>query len=80
MAVIGGTGSLAGPVVAAALLTLLQYLDALMPGHVASRPRRPCSRIEPDIYGMAIVLVVLFAPGGIGALWRRRAAEEGSAA
>ena len=32
MAVIGGSGSLAGPVAAAIVLTLVQYLDALVPG------------------------------------------------
>lgn len=71
MAVVGGTGSLAGPMVAAALLTLVQYLDAFIPG----LPRATSELIqtyEPDVYGLAIVLVVLFAPGGIGALWRRR--------
>jgi branched-chain amino acid transport system permease protein len=71
MAVIGGTGSLAGPVLAAALLTLVQYLDALILG----LPRTTGQLIqayEPDVYGVAIILVVLFAPGGIGSLWRRR--------
>ena len=71
MAVIGGTGSLAGPILAAALLTLVGYLDALIPG----LPRAASELIqtyEPDVYGLAIILVVLFAPGGIGATWRRR--------
>ena len=72
MAVIGGTGSLAGPIVAAALLTLLQYLDALIPG-ISRDAAQVVQAYEPDVYGLAIVLVVLFAPGGIGALWRRRA-------
>ncbi len=71
MAVIGGTGSLAGPVVAAVLLTLLQYLDALVPG-LSQSTAQTVQAIEPDIYGLAIVLVVLFAPGGLGALWRKR--------
>jgi branched-chain amino acid transport system permease protein len=72
MAVIGGTGSLAGPVLAAALLTLLQYVDALIPG-ISRSAAQTVQAFEPDVYGIAIVLVVLFAPGGIGALWRRRA-------
>ena len=71
MAVIGGTGSLLGPVVAATLLTLLQYLDALIPG-MSQGAAQFVQSIEPDIYGVAIVLVVILAPGGIGALWRRR--------
>lgn len=75
MAVIGGTGSLAGPLVAAALLTLLQYLDALIPG-ISQTTAQTVQAFEPDIYGLAIVLVVLFAPGGIGSLWRRRTRRE----
>ena len=69
MAVIGGTGSLAGPVVAAALLTLLTYLDALIPG-ISRQAAQTVQSLQPDVYGLAIILVVLFAPGGIGAVWR----------
>ena len=71
MAVIGGSGSLAGPVVAAVLLTLLQYLDALIPG-ISRQTAQIVQSFQPDVYGLAIILVVLFAPGGIGALWRSR--------
>lgn len=72
MAVIGGTGSLLGPVVAATVLTLLQYVDALIPG-ISQGTAQLVQTLEPEIYGFAIVLVVILAPGGIGALWRRRA-------
>jgi branched-chain amino acid transport system permease protein len=75
MAVIGGTGSLAGPMAAAAALTLVQYVDSLVPG----LPRSTHELVQayvPDVYGLAIVLVVLFAPGGLGSLWRRRATRE----
>jgi branched-chain amino acid transport system permease protein len=72
MAVIGGTGSLAGPIVSATLLTLLEYVDALVPG-LSQAAAQSVQAFKPDIYGLAIVLVVIFAPGGIGALWRRRA-------
>jgi len=71
MAVIGGTGSLGGPVVAAALLTLLTYLDALIPG-ISREGAQTVQSLQPDVYGIAIILVVLFAPGGIGAVWRAR--------
>ena len=71
MAVIGGTGSLAGPVVAAALLTLLTYLDALIPG-ISRQAAQTVQSLQADVYGLAIILVVLFAPGGIGAVWRMR--------
>ncbi len=76
MAVIGGTGSLAGPVLAAALLTLIQYVDALIPG-ISRDAAQVVQAYQPDVYGLLIVLVVLFAPGGIGSLWRRRPAKGG---
>ena len=75
MAVIGGSGSLAGPVAAAVLLTLLGYLDALIPG-LPRETAQVLQSFQPDIYGLAIILVVLFAPGGIGALFRRRGRGE----
>lgn len=71
MAVLGGTGSLAGPLAAAALLTLIQYLDALIPGLPRSTAETLQS-FQEDIYGLAIVLVVIFAPGGLASIWRRR--------
>jgi len=71
MAVLGGTRSLAGPVAAAVLLTLLQYLDALIPG-IPRETAQTIQTYQEDIYGLAIVLVVIFAPGGLASLWRRR--------
>jgi branched-chain amino acid transport system permease protein len=80
MAVIGGSGSLAGPMLAAIALTLLQYLNALIPG----LPRESAAVLQEyqaDVYGLAIVLVVLFAPAGLAGLWRRRTGvEHGEAA
>ena len=74
MAVIGGSGSLAGPVAAAIVLTLVQYLDALVPG-ISRETAQVVQAYEADVYGLAIVLIVLFAPGGIGSLFRRRSRE-----
>jgi branched-chain amino acid transport system permease protein len=74
MAIIGGSGSLAGPLVAAALLTLLQYLDALIPG-LPREAAQTVQQYQADIYGLAIILVVLFAPRGVAGLWRRRGGE-----
>jgi len=71
MAVLGGTGSLAGPIAAAVLLTLLQYLDALVPG-IPRETAQTIQTYQEDIYGLAIVLVVIFAPGGLASFWRRR--------
>ena len=74
MAVIGGTASLGGPAAAATLLTLLEYLDALIPG-ISRETALLVQEYQADVYGIAIILVVLFAPGGIASLWRRRGDE-----
>lgn len=71
MAVLGGTGSLAGPLVAAVLLTVVQYLNAIIPG-LPRETARLIQSYQEDIYGLAIVLVVIFAPQGLAGLWRRR--------
>lgn len=71
MTVLGGTSSLAGPLAAAVLLTLVQYLDALIPG-ISRSTAQTLQSYQEDIYGLAIVLVVVLAPGGIASLWRRR--------
>jgi len=70
MAVIGGAGSLAGAVIAAVLLTLLQYIDALIPG-LSREAAAVLQEYQADVYGLAIVLVVMFAPGGLGSLLNR---------
>jgi len=71
MAVIGGSGSLAGPLAAAAVLTLIQYMDALVPG-LSRETAQVLQEYQADIYGLAIIIVVLFAPSGIAGLFRRR--------
>lgn len=72
MAVIGGIASLGGPIAAATLLTLLQYADALIPG-LSRQASDLVQSYQPDLYGIAIILVVLFAPGGIAGVWKARA-------
>jgi branched-chain amino acid transport system permease protein len=72
MTVIGGTGSLAGPLVAAVLLTLLQYPDAVATG-LPSETAQTLQSYQEDIYGLAIILVVVLAPRGLAGVWRRRA-------
>jgi len=74
MTVVGGTNSLAGPLAAAVLLTLVQYLDALIPG-IPRETAQTLQSYQEDIYGLAIVLVVVFAPGGLAGVWRRRRME-----
>jgi branched-chain amino acid transport system permease protein len=71
MTVIGGTGSLAGPLVAAVLLSLLQYPGAVVTG-LPDATADAIKSYQEDIYGLAIILVVIFAPSGLAGLWRRR--------
>jgi branched-chain amino acid transport system permease protein len=71
MAVLGGTRSLAGPIAATVLLTLLQYIDALIPG-IPQETAQTIQTYQEDIYGLVIVLVVILAPSGLAGLWRRR--------
>jgi branched-chain amino acid transport system permease protein len=71
MVVVGGTGSLAGPVLGAIALTLLPYADALIPG-LSKDAIAVLQDWEADIYGIAMIGVVIFAPTGIGGMLRRR--------
>jgi branched-chain amino acid transport system permease protein len=75
MVALGGMRSLPGAVAGAALLTLLPYMDAIAPG----LPKPLLTFLqdwEPDIYGLTLILVMLFAPEGLAglvrALFRRR--------
>jgi branched-chain amino acid transport system permease protein len=74
MVVVGGMGSLWGAVVGAVLLTLLPFLDAIVPG----MPREVSSVLqewEAGIYGLTLILVMIFAPGGLASVARRLAAR-----
>ncbi|MDY0341266.1 MAG: branched-chain amino acid ABC transporter permease [Coriobacteriia bacterium] len=68
--VVGGAGSLAGPVLAAVALTLLPYADALIPG-LSRETVAVLQNWETDIYGIAMIAVVVLAPAGIGGLLKR---------
>ena len=70
MTVVGGTSSIAGPVLSVILLTLLPYADAVLPG-VPETVADFLSDWEADIYGLAIIVVMLFAPGGLAGIMRR---------
>ena len=64
MVALGGFGSLSGSVAAAALLTMLPFVDAIIPG----LPRATAQILqdwEPDIYGATLILVMLFLPRGL---------------
>lgn len=68
--VVGGAGSLAGPALAAIALTLLPYADALIPG-LGKDAIAILQDWEADIYGIAMIAVVILAPAGIGGLLKR---------
>ncbi|MHB1340153.1 MAG: branched-chain amino acid ABC transporter permease [Coriobacteriia bacterium] len=69
MVVVGGTGSLAGPLFACVLLTLLPYADALIPG-LSKDAVAIVQDWEADISGLAMIGVLLFAPKGLAGLAR----------
>lgn len=77
MVVVGGIGSLAGPLGGAIALTLLPYADALIPG-LSKDVVAVLQSWETDIYGLVMIAVVIFAPGGLGRLLRPRARPEGA--
>ncbi|MBY8978349.1 branched-chain amino acid ABC transporter permease [Rhodobacteraceae bacterium NNCM2] len=61
MVIIGGTGSLIGPILGALMITslppLLSYVPYLPPQHIGS--------IQQIIYGMAMILFMVFQPAGL---------------
>jgi branched-chain amino acid transport system permease protein len=64
MVALGGMGSLAGAVAGTVLLTLLPYADAIIPG----LPRATVEILQDwtnDIYGLVLILVMLFMPRGL---------------
>jgi branched-chain amino acid transport system permease protein len=58
MIIIGGTGTIVGPIIGAILLTLLpELLHAIKDYRML-------------IYGVILVITIMFAPGGIAGLWK----------
>jgi branched-chain amino acid transport system permease protein len=85
MAVVGGLGTLVGPIVGAAAITLLvQVLNAI--GTQPGMPSYAPSVLSYAVYGLLLVLVVLFLPSGLAPggrrllqpLARRRRAQPGN--
>jgi branched-chain amino acid transport system permease protein len=65
MVIVGGMGTMIGPVIGAVVLTFLPEL------------LRSIGELRLLVYGLALTLVVLFMPGGLvqlGAALRRKAA------
>ena len=91
MVALGGMGSLAGAVAGTVLLTLLPYADAIIPG-LSRETVETLQSWETDIYGIVLILVMLFMPKGLAGFFRGalatarsrrtdgRAAREGASA
>jgi branched-chain amino acid transport system permease protein len=76
MAVLGGTRSLAGPVAAAVVMTMIPFADAVVPG--MSRGMLDLLQDwQADLYGIVIILVMLFLPDGVAGVLRRVSAKRG---
>lgn len=76
MIALGGMGSLPGAVLGAVLLGMLPYLDAVVPGLPKSAVE-VLQSWEADIYGLVLILVMLFMPRGIAGALRRLRRERG---
>jgi branched-chain amino acid transport system permease protein len=61
MVIIGGTGTLFGPVVGAVLILLLPALLSYLP----YLPATEIGSIQQIVYGLLMVLVMIFRPGGL---------------
>jgi len=73
MVALGGMGSLAGAVAGTVLLTLLPYADAIIPG-LSRQAVETLQSWETDIYGIVLILVMLFMPKGLAGFARGLAA------
>jgi branched-chain amino acid transport system permease protein len=69
MVVLGGSRSLAGPVAAAVLLTLVPFVDSIVPG-LSKDTVAWLQDWKGDLYGVVIIAVMLFAPGGMSGMVR----------
>ena len=66
MIIIGGSGRHAGAVIGAILLYSLQFVAEPLVGHY-----------HPLVYGVMLVLVILFLPKGLISLWDMAVARVG---
>ena len=67
MVIIGGAATLAGPVLGTVLLLLLPAALSYLPG----LPATEIGAIQQIVYGLAMVLLMIFRPGGLWG-WRGR--------
>ncbi|NUU04304.1 branched-chain amino acid ABC transporter permease [Herbaspirillum robiniae] len=75
MVIIGGTGTLLGPIVGTVLLMLLPGVFSYM----SFLPQTEIGSIQQIAYGLAMVLLMIFRPGGIVGSGKPRAAKEKAA-
>lgn len=61
MVIIGGTGTLAGPIVGAALLLILPSVIS----YFSFLPQTEIGALQQIIYGLGMTLLMIFRPGGI---------------
>jgi branched-chain amino acid transport system permease protein len=61
MVIIGGTATLIGPVVGTVLILLLPAALSYLPG----LPQAEIGSIQQMVYGLAMVLLMIFRPGGV---------------
>jgi branched-chain amino acid transport system permease protein len=78
MAVLGGTRSLAGPLAAAVVMTLIPFADAVVPG-MSREVLDFFQDWQADIYGLVIIVVMLYLPDGVAGLLRRMGTRRGEA-
>lgn len=74
MVVLGGSRSLAGPLAACVVLTLVPFIDSIVPG-LSKDAVAFLQDWKGDIYGVVIIAVMLFAPGGAAGVVRALAAR-----
>jgi branched-chain amino acid transport system permease protein len=71
MVIIGGIATLTGPIVGTVLILLLPAALSYLPG----LPSTEIGSIQQIVYGAAMVLLMIFRPGGVWS-WRRREGTE----
>lgn len=78
MAVIGGRKTVVGPVLSTIALTVIQQIHLLIPG-LNYEVAEVLKSVQTEVYAVLIIVLVLFAPGGIASirLWRTRLHETG---
>jgi len=67
MIIIGGVGTVLGPIVGALLLMVLPSLFSYMP----FLPQNEVGSIQQIVYGLAMVLLMIYRPGGIAGVGRQ---------